>query len=75
MSKRTPDGMSVMHKAAKDDNYYLITYLRDKMNFDIMERDAGGNTPLHYACADCSDWAIHWLLAFKVDVNARNKRD
>ena len=63
-----------MHRAAKDDNYYLITYLRDKKNFDIMEVDSGGNTPLHYACGDCADWAIHWLLAFKADINAQNKK-
>ena len=33
---RDPHGMSVMHKAAFDDNSYLITYLRDKSGFDVM---------------------------------------
>jgi len=27
--------MTLMHKAAYDDNTYLITYLRDKLNFNV----------------------------------------
>lgn len=39
-----------MHKAAFDDNNYIITYLRDKEGISIMEEDIDGNTPLHVAC-------------------------
>lgn len=65
-------GMSVMHKAAFDDNSYLITYLRDKEKFDIMEKGRAGNTPLHYACDGKAAASIIWLLGFGADVNAKN---
>lgn len=69
---RDPHGMSVMHKAAFDDNSYLITYLRDKSGFDIMEKGRAGNTPLHYACDGKAAASIIWLLGFGADVNAKN---
>lgn len=43
--------MSLMHKAAFDDNTYLITYLRDQSLFNVTHADSNGNTPLHVACA------------------------
>ena len=74
MSKLSESGVSVMHRAAKDDNYFLITFLRDNLEMKVDEPDENGETPLHHACAECACWSIHWLLAFRVDVNARNKR-
>lgn len=62
-----------MHKAAMDDNSYLITYLRDKLKFTISEADYDGNTPLHYACYNNSEYASFWLIGFGADVNAINK--
>jgi ankyrin repeat protein len=43
-------GWSVFHKAAFDDNSYILTYLRDKAKFCIQETDSAGNSPLHFAC-------------------------
>ena len=56
-----------------DDNSYLITYFRDKQNFSIKEADYDGNTPLHYACYNNSEYASFWLIGFGADVNAVNK--
>ena len=56
-----------------DDNSYLITYLRDKLSFTISEADYDGNTPLHYACYNNSEYASFWLIGFGSDVNALNK--
>jgi len=61
---RNKNGVSLMHKAAMDDNSYLITYLRDKAKFTINEVDNEGNTPLHYACFHCSEYAAFWLIGF-----------
>ena len=47
---RNKNGVSLMHKAAIDNNTYLITYLRDKTDLSISDVDYDGNTPLHYAC-------------------------
>lgn len=70
---RNKNGVSLMHKAAMDDNSYLITYLRDKLGFTISEADYDGNTPLHYACYNNSEYASFWLIGFGSDVNALNK--
>ena len=70
---RNKNGVSLMHKAAMDDNSYLITYLRDKLKFTISEADYDGNTPLHYACYNNSEYASFWLIGFGADVNAINK--
>lgn len=70
---KNPHGMSVLHRAAFDDNSYLITYLRDKMKFNMMELGRAGNTPLHYACDAKAAAAIIWLISFGADVNARNE--
>jgi len=61
-----------MHKAAMDDNTYLITLLRDKYNFSIEEKEHQGNTPLHYACYNNSEYAAFWLIGFGANVNSTN---
>lgn len=43
-------GWSVFHKASFDNNSYILTYLRDKAGFSIHETDSVGNSPLHFAC-------------------------
>ena len=62
-----------MHKAAFDDNTYLITYLRDKEGLSDKDIDFDGNTPLHYACSNGAEWAAFWLMGFGSNVNALNK--
>lgn len=72
---RNKKGVSVMHKAAHDDNTYLITYLRDEADMSIHDTDVEGNTPLHYACSskNGAEWAAFWLMGFGSDVNALNR--
>ena len=36
---RNKNGVSLMHKAALDDNTFAITYLRDKCSIGIMDTD------------------------------------
>jgi ankyrin repeat protein len=72
---KNKNGVSLMHKAAFDDNTYLITYLRDEASLSIIDTDHDGNTPLHYACSNGSEWSAFWLLGFGTNVNALNKND
>ena len=65
--------MTLMHKAAYDDNTYLITYLRDKHNFEVQHTDINGNSPLHFACSEGAEYATFWLIGFGSNVNAPNK--
>ena len=68
-------GATLMHKAAKDDNTSLITYLRDKLGFSICETDCHGNTPLHYSCFEGNTFASYWLIGFGQKVNATNNNN
>lgn len=61
-----------MHKAAADNNSYLVTYLRDVHGFSIESLDQQNNTPLHHACFRKSDYTIMWLISFGANVNAQN---
>ena len=61
---RNKNGVTLMHKAAIDDNTYLITYLRDKTGLSISDVDYDGNTPLHYATQAGCELAAYWLIGF-----------
>ena len=61
-----------MHKAAMDDNTYLITLLRDKYHFSTQDQEMLGNTPLHYACFYNAEFAAFWLVGFGVETNIVN---
>ena len=61
-----------MHKAAIDNNTYLLTYLRDVAKLKIDDVDYDGNTPLHFACGFGSEEATFWLLGFGSDPNVQN---
>ena len=61
---RNKHGASLMHKAAKDDNTSLITFLRDKLNFSVSEKDFFENTPLHYSCFENTIYSSYWLIGF-----------
>ena len=62
-----------MHKAAFDDNSYLLTYLRDAAGFDIEDTDNQKNTPLHFACDQRANYTAFWLMSFGANVNAVNR--
>jgi len=50
LTSKTNKGISIMHKAAYDNNSYILTYLTEKHGFSIFELDDDLNTPLHFAC-------------------------
>ena len=64
-----------MHKAAFDDNSYILTYLRDKAGFGLSDVDNHGNTPLHFACDNKKEFTAIWLMGFGADVNIKNEND
>jgi ankyrin repeat protein len=70
---KNKNGVSLMHKAAFDDNTYLLTYLRDEHGHSVSDLDHDGNTPLHFSCTNGAEWASFWLMGFGSDVNAANK--
>lgn len=61
-----------MHKAAFDDNTYVLTFLKEQTDMKIDELDLENNTPLHFACDKKNEFAIQWLLSFGADINAKN---
>lgn len=69
LSAKTNKGITIMHKAAYDNNSYILTYLKEKHDFSILELDEDLNTPLHFACDQQSEYSIQWLIAFGADVN------
>jgi len=40
---RSKTGITLMHKAAMDGNSFLITYLRQRLNFRVDDLDFDGN--------------------------------
>ena len=62
-----------MHKAAYDDNTYVLTYLHEKAGLSVASLDNRQNTPLHYACDHKTDFTANWLLGFGADINAVNE--
>lgn len=60
--------------AAQGDNPNMIIYFRDKYNFDIYSQDQNGSTPLHWACYNCSENAINFLLSFMNNINIQDKK-
>ena len=60
--------------AAQGDNPNMIIYFKDKYNFDIYSQDQNGSTPLHWACYNCSENAINFLLSFMNNINIQDKK-
>jgi len=74
LNVRNKNGLTLMHKAAIDNNNFLLTYLRDVGEFKIDEVDFENNTPLHYACRFGANFSTFWLLGFGQQPNAQNKQ-
>ena len=61
----------MLHVAAQGDQAYSLTYFKNK-NVSLIETDGEHSTPLHWACFAGSDTAIYYLLAWGLEVNARD---
>jgi ankyrin repeat protein len=48
-----------------------LTYFKNR-GVSLFEKDGEASTPLHWACFSGSDTAIYYLLAWGIDVNARD---
>lgn len=73
LAVKNQGGIDLMHKAAYDDNTYVITYLHEKAGFGVSSLDKRQNTPLHYACDHKTDFSANWLIGFGADINAVNE--
>eukprot|EP00347_Sterkiella_histriomuscorum_P014181 403361851 len=68
---RNKQGINMLHVAAQGDQAYSLTYFKNK-NVSLIETDGEHSTPLHWACFAGSDTAIYYLLAWGLEVNARD---
>ena len=58
--------------ASQGDNPNVIIYFKEKYNMSILDVDINGNTPLHWACYNCADHSVNYLLAFMENINVQN---
>ena len=64
--------MSVMHKAALDNNTELIKFLNEKLGVDLKHTDMDGNTPMHFACSGGAEKVIEQLIGLGSDLKCVN---
>lgn len=64
-------GINMLHVAAQGDQAYSLTFFKQK-RLNLQDQDGELSTPLHWACFAGSDTAIYYLLAWGVDVNAKD---
>ena len=64
--------LNVIHMASQGDNPNVIIYFKDKYNMSILDVDINGNTPLHWACYNCADHSVNYLLAYMNNINIQN---
>ena len=58
--------------AAQGDNPNVIIYFKEKYKMSIYCKDYKGNTPLHWACFNCAEHSVNYLLRFMNDINQQN---
>ena len=58
--------------AAQGDNPNIIIYFKEKYKMSIYSVDYKGNTPLHWACFNCAEHSVNFLLSFMKDINQQN---
>ena len=58
--------------AAQGDNPNIIIYFKEKYKMSIYSVDYKGNTPLHWACFNCAEHSVNFLLSFMNDINQQN---
>ena len=62
-------GLSVMHMSSQGDKPSLLILFKDKYNFNVLDRDFNGNTPLHWAVNSTAENSINFLISWMNDVN------
>ena len=62
-------GLSVMHMSSQGDKPSLLILFKDKYNFNVLDRDFNGNTPLHWAVNSTAENSINFLT--RLDSYAR----
>jgi len=68
----TINGLNILHMAAQGDNPNIIIYFKEKYKMSIYSVDYKGNTPLHWACFNCAEHSVNFLLSFMKDINQQN---
>jgi hypothetical protein len=58
--------------AAQGDNPNIIIYFKEKYKMSIYSKDLKGNTPLHWACFNCAEHSVNFLLSFMNNINQQN---
>lgn len=72
LTAKNKNGVTLLHKAAKDDSQFVIAYLLEKGCLALSAKDKDGNCPLHYACVFQSHNAIRWLIGYGHPLNEKN---
>ena len=60
---RDKKGRTALHLACRRGREYLVTYLTMVMHCDPNDRDAGGESPLDYACRWGHLSIVHFLVS------------
>ena len=68
----TINGLNILHMAAQGDNPNVIIYFKEKYKMSIYSKDLKDNTPLHWACFNCAEHSVNYLLSFMNDINQQN---
>ena len=66
------NGLNILHMAAQGDNPNIIIYFKEKYKMSIYCQDLQGNNPLHWACFNCAEHSVNFLLSFMNDINQQN---
>ena len=71
INSETERKLNVIHFACQGNKPNSLTYfyLYHKNNIDFEKADAGGSTPLHWACYSCAYESAVYLIHFGVDLN------
>ena len=66
------NGLNILHMAAQGDNPNVIIYFTEKYKMSIYCQDLQGNNSLHWACFNCAEHSVNFLLSLMKDINQQN---